>query len=390
MATLMRLLGDLDLAEDCLQTAFEIALDNWPREGIPKNPFAWLISTARFKGIDAIRRKERYKELLREQNLSTEETLNIKDKPVIEDDHLRLIFFCCHPLLSIDARIALSLREICGMRTKEIAKAYLLAVETVKKRITRAKSTLRDNNIPFQIPPTELLPQRLSAVLHTIYLVYNEGYAASFGKSHLRTELSNEAIYLARKLAALIPSGECYGLLALLLYSESRRKARIDEHGDIVPLAEQDRHHWDQNMIQEAGEMLWQAFLSGRLGPYTLQAAIASVHASAATLQDTRWDTIVEYYNLLLKINPSAIIRLNRAIALGMAEGPQSGLLEIDKLIAEQTLKSYHRLFAAQAQFLKQTGQIKKAENSYRRAIALATQEREISYLRNQLDELAK
>ncbi len=392
LASLVRILGDLDLAEEAKQEAFSIALEKWPKEGIPKNPYSWLISAGKFKAIDSIRRSKRGRELISENFLLNESYSEdqIPENDIVDDDQLRLIFFCCHPLLPLDSRIALSLREVCGMTTEEIARAYLVSFETIKKRISRAKALFREKKIPYEIPAGSELNNRMDAVLHVIYLIFNEGYSASSGEDHIRKELTDEAVYLCRKLADLIPMPESLGLLALLLLQESRRKSRVTQNGDIIPLEKQDRSVWDQNLIHEGIELINQTVMSGRLGPYTIQAAIASVHAVADSLQNTRWDIIIGYYDMLLSINPSPVIELNRAIAVGMHEGPEAGLVIINNLLKESKLDSYHLVYSAKADFSKKLGLKAEAVKAYKKAIELARQEPERRYLENQLSEIIK
>lgn len=389
LAGLVRILGDFDLAEE----AFSIALEKWPKEGIPKNPYSWLVSTGRFKAIDSIRRMKRGRELLLENFSLNNEGYSkpeVWKKHVVEDDQLRLIFFCCHPSLPLDSRIALTLRDFCGMTTKEIAHTYLVSFETIKKRISRAKALFREKNIPYEIPSRSELANRLDAVLHVIYLIFNEGYSASSGEDRIRKELTDEAIYLCRRLVDLIPTPESMGLLALLLLQESRRPSRVTKNGDLIPLENQDRSLWDQNLIREGMQLIHQAIMSGRLGPYTLQAAIASVHAVADSVQNTQWDLIIEYYDMLLSINPSPVVELNRAIAVGMQEGPEAGLYIINNLLRENKLDSYHLIYSAQADFSKKLGLRDEAIKAYKRAIELARQEPERRYLQHQLSEIFK
>ena len=390
LANLIRILGDLDLAEEALQEAFSVAMEKWPLEGVPENPYSWLISTGKFKAINALRRVGRGKELVAE-NFANEEEISIDQLPwekyLVEDDQLRLIFFCCHPLLPLDSRIALSLREVCGMSTLEIARAYLVPIETIKKRISRAKTLIKETNIPFEIPSKAELNRRIGAVLHVVYLIFNEGYSASSGENHIRKELTDEAIFLNRKLVDLIATPESLGLLALLLLQESRRVSRVTQSGDLIPLEDQDRSLWDQALIREGVQLIQTAVMSGRLGPYTLQAAIASVHALADSLENTQWELIVGYYDMLLSMNPSPVIELNRAIAVGMHKGPAAGLEIIEDLVNSEKLHTYHTLYAAQAEFSKKLGLKEKAIEAYRRAIKLARQAPEQRYLKKQLSE---
>ena len=314
----------------------------------------------------------------------------ILEKDVVEDDQLRLIFFCCHPVIPLDSRIALSLRDVCGMKTEEIARAYLVSFETIKKRISRVKALFREKKIPYEIPSKSEITSRMDAVLHVIYLIFNEGYSASSGEDHIRKELTDEAIFLCRKLVDLIATPESLGLLALLLLQESRRQSRVTKNGDLIPLENQDRSLWDQNLIQEGMQLIHQAIMSARLGPYTLQAAIASVHAVADSVENTQWDLIIGYYDMLLSITPSPVVELNRAIAVGMHEGPQTGLAIINNLLKQGKLASYHLIYSAQADFSKRLGRKDEAIKAYQKAIELTRQEPERRYLKNQLSEILK
>ncbi len=390
LAGLIRILGDLDLAEEALQEAFSVAIEKWPIEGIPKNPYSWLISTGKFKAIDSIRKSTRGKELLSEKLLLETENFNqsVSEEYLIEDDQLRLIFFCCHPLLPLDSRIALSLREVCGMSSAEIARAYLVPFETLKKRISRAKALIKEKKIPYEIPSKVELSERMGAVLRVIYLIFNEGYSASAGERHVRKELTEEAIYLSRKLVELISTPESLGLLALLLLQESRRESRVTKDGDLIPLEAQERSLWDQNLIREGVQLIQQAVMSGRLGSYTLQAAIASVHALADSIENTQWDLIIGYYDMLLSIYPSPVVELNRAIAVGMHKGPKAGLAIIARLLKNEKLNAYHTIYAVQADFLRKSGSIDESINAYRLAIELVRQEPEARYLKKQLSEI--
>lgn len=397
LASLIRILGDFELAEEALQEAFYVALEKWPVEGLPKNTYSWLVSAGKFKAIDAIRRLERGKELIAE-NLSLEQGDHGQgyieqqdvDNHLIEDDQLRLIFYCCHPLLPLDSRIALSLREVCRMSTEEIARAYLSSYETMKKRISRAKALIKEKNIPYELPSRDELPRRLDAVLHVIYLIYNEGYSASSGEDHIRKELTTEAIVLSRKLVELIPTPEGLGLLALFLLQESRRDSRVTEKGDLIPLEHQDRSLWNQTFIREGVQLIHKAVMSGRLGIYSLQAAIASVHAVADSVQHTQWDLIIGYYDMLLSINPSPVIELNRAIAVGMHEGPKAALAIIERLKKNKRLASSHIIYSARAEFSKRLGLKDEAIKAYERALELVRQEPEKRYLQQQLATILK
>lgn len=411
LATLLRLFeGDLDLAEEALHEAFAIALEQWPVHGVPGNPYAWLVSAGKFRAIDAVRRNQRGRELLLENfGTSVSETPSAAggitpgsyasfqqapspEKHLIEDDQLRLVFYCCHPALPLDARIALALREVCGMRTEEIARAYLISVEAIKKRISRAKATIKEQRIAYEIPTSAELGPRMSAVLHVVYLIYNEGYCASAGETHLREELCEEGLYLARQLVELVPTSESLGLLALLLLQESRRAARTNDEGDIVALADQDRGLWNGELIRAGVELLYEsAAFCGRPGPYSLQAAIAAVHARAESVEATAWNAIVEYYDLLLEIQKGPVIEMNRAIAFGMHAGPEAGLAILERLDGDGAgaLADYHLLHAARAEFLKRLGRVPEAVQAYEQALALVRQEPEARYLRRQLAALA-
>jgi len=390
LATLIRHLGDFDLAEEALQDAFVTAVDRWQHDGVPANPRAWLVSTGRHKGIDTIRRRSRGDELELEQarDVRTSVQTGEWDDETLHDDQLRLIFTCCHPELPIDARIALSLREVCGLTTGEIARAYLVPFETMKKRISRAKRTIRDRRIPYEVPSRSELRNRLGAVMHVVYLVYNEGYAASSGTEHIRRELTREAVFLGRLLADLIPQPEVFGLLALLLFHESRSSTRVDARGDLVPLEKQDRSQWDRELIEEGTRFVQKAFLSGRLGQYSIQAAIASVHAAAESVESTSWRVIVGYYDMLLRIQESPVVRLNRAIAVGMREGLEVGLDLIDALITDGGLATYHLAHVARGDFARRMGRTAEAIGSYRNALRHTRQEPERRYLTRQIKEI--
>lgn len=390
LATLIRLLGDIDQAEEAMQEAFSVAVERWPREGIPDNPRSWLISTGRFKGIDAIRRRERGRELHNDaaRNERNYAEPDEGDGESVEDDQLRLIFTCCHPLLPMEGRIALALREVCGMTTDEVARSFLVSRETMKRRLSRAKAFIRKNRIPYEIPTRTELAARLDAVLHVVYLIFNEGYVATAGTDHTRSALTREAIFLARELVRLIPAPEVLGLLALLIFHESRSAVRVDVHGDPVALEDQDRALWDRGAIDEAYLLLQKAMMSGTVGSYTLQAAIASVHAMAKSVDKTNWDLIVTYYDMLLQIRPSPVVDLQKAIAVGMRDGPDAGLELIDGLIERGPLSNYHPAYAARADFARRSGQGVAASEAYRRALELAQQEPEKRYLRRRLAEV--
>ena len=388
-ATLIRLLGDFDLAEEALHDAFRAALEQWPREGLPANPRAWLISAGRFKAIDGIRRRARFSpldddELARLQSLADEEA----EPQLLEDDRLRLIFTCCHPALAPEARIALTLREVCGLATEEIARAFLTGAPTLAQRIVRAKAKIRDAGIPYEVPERDALPERLDSVLQVIYLVFNEGYSASSGATLTRHDLSAEAIRLARLLRDLLPEPEVLGLLALMLLQESRRAARSSAEGELILLDEQDRSLWDRQLIGEGVELVEQALASRRFGPYSLQAAIAAVHAEADRPAATDWPQIVGLYDVLLRMNPSPVVALNRAVAIAMRDGPAAGLALIEALLADGELQDFHLAHAAQADFCRRLGRTQEARAAYQRALALTRQEPERRFLQKRLDEL--
>jgi RNA polymerase sigma-70 factor (ECF subfamily) len=387
-ATLVRLLGDFDLAEEALHDAFRAALEQWPRDGMPANPRAWLVSAGRFKAIDGIRRNARFDAL----DDFADEVENIADEAaapgegdVIEDDRLRLIFTCCHPALAPEAQIALTLREVCGLATDEIAQAFLSPAPTLAQRIVRAKSKIRDARIPYQVPEANELGERLASVLRVVYLVFNEGYSPSAGPSLTRVDLSAEAIRLGRLIADLLPEPEVHGLLALMLLQESRRAARASSTGDIVLLTDQDRSLWNREQIREGVALVERALGSRRFGPYTLQAAIAAVHAEAATADETDWREIVGLYDALLRMEPSPVIELNRAVAVAMRDGPGAGLELVDAILARGELADYHLAHAARADFCRRLGRNADARAAYRCAIALARQAPERRFLEARL-----
>ena len=392
-ATLVRLLGDFDVAEEALQDAFRAALEQWPREGVPANPRAWLVSTGRFKAIDGIRRRARFDSI----DDHTEHVEGIADESLrefgdesIEDDRLRLVFTCCHPALSPDAQVALTLREICGLTTEEIAQAYLSPPPTLAQRIVRAKAKIRDAGIPYQVPEPGELAERLDSVLRVIYLVFNEGYSASSGESVTRVDLSGEAIRLGRLLVELLPEPEAIGLLALMLLQESRRAARTSARGEIVLLADQDRSLWNREQIAEGVALVQRAFATRRVGPYTVQAAIAAVHAEAPSADATDWTQIVGLYDALLRAEPSPVIELNRAVAIAMRDGPDAGAALIEQLLARGELDDYHLAHAAHADLCRRIGDTARAKASYERAIALARQEPERRFLERRLAALLR
>lgn len=390
LATLIRLLGDFDLAEEALQDAFRAALEQWPADGLPANPRAWLVSTGRFKAIDGIRRRARFSPLDDHAELieSLADDRAGTDPDAIEDDRLRLVFTCCHPALAPDAQIALTLREVCGLTTEEIAHAFLLPAPTLAQRIVRAKAKIRDARIPYQVPEAASLPERLASVLRVIYLVFNEGYSASAGESVTRHDLSAEAIRLARLLVEMLPAPEATGLLGLLLIQESRRAARATPEGDLVLLEDQDRSRWDRRLIAEGIGLVERALRSRRFGPYALQGAIAAVHAEAPSASDTDWAQIVGLYDALLRLEPSPVIELNRAVALGMWQGPAAGLALVDGLLSQGGLRDYHLAHAVRAEFCRRLGRVQEARESFERTLALARQEPERRFIRRRLSEL--
>jgi len=377
-ATLIRLLGDFERAEEALHDAFRTAMEKWPTEGLPQNPVAWLISAGRFKSIDKQRRDQRFEHL--EDRPDVAETLSDgsaaldEREELLEDDRLRLVFTCCHPALAPDAQVALTLREVCGLSTEEIAAAYLTPAPTLAQRIVRAKAKIRDANIPYEVPGREALPARLDSVLRVIYLVFNEGYLASSGESATRADLSSEAIRLGRLVVELCPEPEARSLLALMLLHESRREARADEAGELILLDQQDRRRWNRALIEEGASLVRDALTSSGAGPYALQAAIAAVHAEAPTPDDTDWREIVALYDLLLALTPSPIVALNRAVALAMRDGPETGLAALDALLAGGDLDGYQLAHAARADLCRRLGRNAEARQSYRRAIELTAQ----------------
>jgi RNA polymerase sigma-70 factor (ECF subfamily) len=389
-ATLVRLLGDFDLAEEALHDAFRAALEQWPREGVPANPRAWLVSAGRFKAIDGIRRRARFtslEEVADQVEAVADESVR-RDPDEIEDDQLRLVFTCCHPALAPDAQVALTLREVCGLTTEEIAQAFLTAAPTLAQRIVRAKAKIRDARIPYEVPAPDALPERLDSVLRVVYLVFNEGYSASSGASLTRVDLSAEAIRLGRLLVALLPEPEALGLLALMLLHESRRAARATPAGDVVLLDAQDRSMWDRAMIAEGSALVERALASRRFGSYTLQAAIAAVHAAAASAADTDWAEIVGLYDLLLAAEPSPVIELNRAVAVAMRDGPEAGLALVDAILVRGELQDYRLAHAARADLCRRLGRTVEARSAYQRALALTRQEPERRFLERRLREL--
>ena len=392
LATLIRLLGDFDLAEEALHEAFAAAMEQWPRDGLPANPRAWLVSTGRFKAIDAMRRRARYHatldEYAREHDSLATESAEADDQN-IDDDRLRLIFTCCHPALSPEAQIPLTLREVCGLTTEEIAHAFLTKPATIAQRIVRAKAKIRDARIPYEVPAPSQLPARLDAVLRVIYLVFNEGYSASSGEAVTRAEVSGEAIRLGRLLAELLPEAETSGLLALMLLQESRRTARTSAGGDLILLEHQDRSLWHQHLITEGLALVTRALSTQRIGPYSIQAAIAAVHAEAAEADKTDWPQIVGLYDVLTRIEPSPIVELNRAVAVAMRDGPLAGLALIEGILNRGELTEYHLAHAARADMCRRLGRHAEARTFYKTALALTKQEPERRFLEQRLSSLS-
>lgn len=393
-ATLVRLLGDFDLAEEALHDAFASAVEQWPQAGVPENPRAWLVSAGRFKAIDVMRRRARLDaslaQLAERLDAEARESAAAQSDETIEDDRLRLIFTCCHPALSPEAQVALTLREVCGLTTEEIAGAFLTAPATLAQRIVRAKAKIKNAGIPYQAPSPADLPERLDAVLRVIYLVFNEGYAASSGDSLTRPDLSGEAIRLGRLLLELLPEREpeVEGLLALLLLQESRRVARTSPSGELILLEDQDRSLWDREQIAEGLSRVERALTSGRFGPYTLQAAIAAVHAEAPTAAATDWAQIVGLYSVLARVSPSPVVELNRAVAVAMRDGPAAGLALVEAILARGELTDYHLAHAARAELCRRLGRTAEARDAFRQALALARQEPERRFLEERLRAL--
>jgi len=391
LATLIHLLGDFDRAEEALHDAFMAAVEQWPRDGVPANPRAWLVSTGRFKAIDTMRRRARFDESVSELAHRLDgEVMEpaLWDEQSIEDDRLRLIFTCCHPALPADARIALTMREVCGLTTEEIARAFLTAAPTIAKRIVRAKAKIRDARIPYEVPSQSELAPRLDTVLQVIYLVFTEGYSASSGGSLTRPDLSGEAIRLGRLLVELLPEPESQGLLALMLLHESRRGARTSPEGDLVLLDDQDRSLWKRDLIDEGIALVEQAVASRRFGHYTLEAAIAATHAEAPGAAATDWAQIVALYDALLSVNPSPVVELNRAVAVAMRNGPHAGLMLIDAILARGELEDYYLAHSARADFYRRLGKVEQARASYEKALELARPEAARRFLARRLTEL--
>jgi len=395
LATLVRLLGDLDLAEEAMHEAFAAALEFWSQTGIPDKPRPWLISTARFKAVDVIRLRARFDGAQRDLVAHMESRVN--DDPggneetgdeEIEDDRLRLIFTCCHPALSLEGQVALTLREICGLTTEEIARAFLVTPATLAQRIVRAKAKIRETPIPYEVPAPQELPERLDAVLQVVYLVFNEGYSAAAGAEVTRAEITGEAIRLGRLLAGLQPEPEVDGLLALMLLQESRRAARTSPAGELILLEHQDRTLWNREQIAEGVGLVEKALNSRRFGPYTLQAAIAAVHAEAESTAVTDWRQIVALYNQLVRIQPSPVAYLNRAVAIAMCDGPAAGLKHIDAVLERGELANYYLAHSARAELYRRLGRTAEARASYERALALTQQEPERQFLQERIRQL--
>jgi len=384
-ATLVRLLGDFDLAEEALSEAWRAALEQWPRGGVPENPRAWLVSAGRFKAIDAVRRQRRFA-YVDEETLAAFPAEPEVERDGIEDDRLRLIFTCCHPALAPDAQVALTLREVCGLTTEEIARAYLTPAATLAQRIVRAKTKIRDARIPYEVPGKDALAERLDAVLRVLYLVFNEGYSASSGESVTRAELSREAIRVGRLLVELLPEAEAMGLLALMLIQESRRAARSRADGELVLLEDQDRTIWNRELIAEGVALTTQALRTRMFGPYCLQAAIAAVHAEAPSTAGTDWSEIIGLYDVLSRLDPSPVVALNRAVAVSMRDGPAAALPAVTALLEE--LEGYHLAHAAHADLCRRLGRTAEAIASYEKALALSRQEPERRFLQRRIDQL--
>ncbi len=392
LATLIRLLGDFDLAEEAMHDAFMAAVEQWPRDGVPSNPRAWLVSAGRFKAIDGIRRRVRFdssqEEIARRIEAQTNDAADL-DYDGVEDDRLRLMFTCCHPALPPDAQVALTLREVCGLTTEEIARAFLTSAPTLAQRIVRAKAKIRDAGIPYQVPSRADLPERLDTVLRVIYLVFNEGYHASSGESVTRLDISGEAIRLGRLLVELLPEPEALGLLALMLLHESRRAARASANGELILLDQQDRSLWNREQITEGMALVERAMSSRRFGPYTLQAAISAVHAQAPRMESTNWNEIVGLYDVLAQTTPSPVIELNRAVAVAMRDGPEAGLALIDAILGRGELQDYHLAHSARADLCRRLGRKDEARASYGRALTLTRQGPEQRFIEKRLNELS-
>jgi RNA polymerase sigma-70 factor, ECF subfamily len=392
LATLVRLLGDLDVAEEAMHEAFAAALDTWPEAGVPEKPRPWLISTARFKAIDGMRRRARFDasqdELARYLEAQWSSAESSRDEDSVEDDRLRLIFTCCHPSLAPEARVALTLREVCGLTTEEIAKAFLTTPTTLAQRIVRAKAKIRDTRIRYEVPSPQELPERLGAVLQVLYLVFNEGYSAAAGAEITRAELTGEAIRLGRLLSELLPEPEVLGLLSLMLLQESRRAARTSPTGELILLENQDRSLWNREQIAEGVALLERALKTRRFGSYTLQAALAAVHAQAESVAATDWRQIVALYDQLLRIHPSPVVQLNRAVAVAVRDGPEAGLTDIDEVLAQGELANYYLAHSARADMYRRLGRTAEARAAYEKALALTQQEPERQFLQERIRQL--
>jgi RNA polymerase sigma-70 factor (ECF subfamily) len=388
LATLIRLLGDFDRAEEALHDAFAAALQQWPRDGVPDNPRAWLVSAGRFKAIDALRRRARFDTSLRLLAEQLEDAAQTVEVDEMEDDRLRLIFTCCHPDLPADGRVALTLREVCDLTTEEIARAFLAPPATIAQRIVRAKAKIRDAQLPYRVPEHDELPARLDSVLRVVYLVFNEGYTASAGAELTRADLCAEAIRLGRLLLELLPNAEVMGLLALMLLHDARRAARTDAAGELVRLDEQDRSLWNRQRIVEGVQLVQLALTSRAFGAYSLQAAIVAVHAEAPSAAQTDWPQIVRLYDVLLQLGPSPVVELNRAVAVAMRDGPVAGLALVDELLGRGDLQDYHLSHATRADLLRRLARTDEAREAYRNALRLVQLEPERRFLQRQLDEL--
>jgi RNA polymerase sigma-70 factor (ECF subfamily) len=390
LATLIRLLGDFDLAEEAMQDAFAAAVDRWPTDGVPSNPRTWLVSTGRFKAIDRLRRRAAFDATLAPALRRVDRSVDQPelDDDQVEDDRLRLIFTCCHPALGRDAQVALTLREVCGLTTEEIAHAYLTPAPTLAQRIVRAKAKIRDARIPYQVPTKADLPERLESVLHVIYLVFNEGYSASSGSAVVRHDLSSEAITLGRLLVQLLPEPEAVGLLALMLLHDARRPARMSPDGELVLLDDQDRSLWNRAQIEEGCRLVEKALTGGPIASYALQAAIAAVHGEALQASDTDWPQIVGLYDLLLLVEPTPVVKLNRAVAVAMRDGPAEGLALIDSIVRRGELTDYHHVHSARADLLRRLGRTSEAVEAYERALNLTTQAPERRFLARRIAQL--
>ena len=391
LATLIRLLGDFDVAEEALHDAFRAALEQWPREGVPSNPRAWLVSAGRFKAIDGLRRQKRFTPLDEAgaaAEIAADDPVAFADPESVEDDRLRLIFTCCHPALMPDAQVALTLREVCGLTTEEIARAFLTPAPTLAQRIVRAKNRIRDAHVPYEVPAPAELPERLDAVLRVIYLVFNEGYTASSGATVTRHDLSAEGIRLGRVLVDLLPEPEALGLLALMLLQDSRRTARTSPAGEVILLEDQDRSLWNQEQIADGRRLVERALSSRRAGPYSIQAAIAAVHAGSPDAASTDWAEIVGLYDVLWRLDRSPVIELNRAVAVAMRDGPAAGLALVDTILDRGDLRDYRLAHAARADLCRRLGKTAAARESYKKALALTRQEPERRFLERRIAEL--